>query len=103
MRHKVLAVGLVAAICDTGVGHAADAMAGKQKAALCVACHGVAGNSTNGLWPKLAGQHQMYLVKTLRDFRSGVRKDASMNAMAKSLSDADIANLATYYASERQK
>jgi len=80
-----------------------DSDRGKARSAVCAHCHGADGNSTNGLWPKLAGQHELYLVKQLEDFRSGARKDPAMNAMAQPLSDADIANLAAFYASQKQK
>lgn len=76
-----------------------DAAAGKAKAAMCAACHGPAGISANPIWPNLAGQKEAYLVKTLKDFKSGKRNDPVMSGMAKPLSDADIANLAAYYSS----
>ena len=78
---------------------AADPNEGKKKAAVCAACHGIDGISFNPLWPNLAGQQAAYLEKQLKDFREGRRSDPSMNAMAKPLSDEDIANLATYYSS----
>lgn len=78
---------------------AADAAAGKAKAATCVACHGPAGVSVNPMWPNLAGQKEAYLAKQMKDFRDGRRNDPVMGPMAKGLSDEDIANLAAYYAS----
>jgi len=48
----------------------------------CAACHGAAGISANPTWPNLAGQKATYTVKQLKDFQSGARKDATMNAMA---------------------
>lgn len=77
---------------------AADPQAGKAKAAVCVACHGPEGISSNPMWPNLAGQQELYLVKQLKEFRDGVRKDPVMAPMAAGLSDEDIANLAAYYA-----
>ena len=76
---------------------AGDPNAGKQKATLCAACHGPNGISNNPLWPNLKGQKEQYLIKSLKAFRSGERKDPSMSPMAKPLSDADIENLAAYY------
>ena len=77
---------------------AADAAAGRQKVAgICQACHGMDGLSKNPEAPNLAGQTEEYLVKALNDFRSGERKNEMMSMMAKTLSDADIANLAAYY------
>ena len=78
---------------------AADAAAGKTKAAICVACHGPEGISINPMWPNLAGQQDMYLVKQMKDFRDGKRQDPVMAPMAMSLSDDDIADLAAYYSS----
>jgi cytochrome c553 len=78
---------------------AADAAAGKSKAATCVACHGAEGVSVNPMWPNLAGQKDMYLAKQMKDFRDGKRSDPVMAPMAKALSDDDIANLAAYYSS----
>ena len=76
---------------------AADAAAGKTKSATCMACHGPAGISINPMWPNLAGQQDMYLVKQMKDFRDGKRQDPVMAPMAMSLSDEDIADLAVYY------
>ncbi|MCB1668129.1 MAG: cytochrome c [Porticoccaceae bacterium] len=76
---------------------AGDAAAGQAKAAMCVACHGANGISTNDMWPNLAGQKEGYLAKQMKDFRDGKRNDPLMGSMAKGLSDADIANLAAYY------
>ena len=82
---------------------AGDAAAGKSKAASCAACHGPGGNSVNPIWPKLAGQHAAYLVKQLKAFKSGARKDPLMSPMAAPLSDQDMENLGAYFASEKQK
>lgn len=76
---------------------AGDAKAGKAKAMVCAACHGADGISAIGMWPNLKGQKSDYLVKQLKDFKSGTRKDATMAGMAAALSDDDIANLAAYY------
>lgn len=76
-----------------------DAKAGKAKSVVCAACHGQAGISANGMWPNLAGQKEVYLVKQIKAFKSGFRKDPSMKPMVSSLTDKDIANLAAYYSS----
>jgi len=60
----------------------ADADAGKAKAAVCMACHGPAGNSTNPDYPVLAGQTARYLYLELRDFKAGRRSDPRMSPMA---------------------
>jgi cytochrome c553 len=76
-------------------------MAGKAKSAACAACHGVDGNSTNGEWPKLAGQGARYLEKQLLEFKAGKRVNAIMSGQAAPLSEVDIADLAAYYASQK--
>jgi len=65
----------------------------------CAACHGPQGISNNVLWPNLAGQKKGYLVKQLKDFHSGKRKNALMSSIAKSLTAEEIENLARYYSS----
>ena len=82
---------------------AGDAAAGKSKAVPCGACHGPDGNSSNPLWPKLAGQHSAYLVKQLKAFKSGERKDPLMSPMAAGLSEKDMEDLAAYYASQKPR
>jgi len=78
---------------------AGDAVAGKAKAATCAGCHGAKGISNNDMWPNLAGQKQGYLASSIKAYRDGSRNNAMMSAMAKGLSDKDIANLAAYYSS----
>ncbi len=77
---------------------AGNAAAGKRKAADCAACHGEAGISPNDTWPNLAGQHAAYLVRILAAYKSGDQKDVAMTPLAQALGDADIQNLATFYA-----
>lgn len=99
MRFKALIfVALSAAALSA---HAAgDAKAGATKAASCAACHKLDGNSDNPLWPKTAGQHSGYLMKQLRDFKSGTRKDPTMTAMAAPLSAQDIEDLAAHFSAQ---
>ena len=79
---------------------AGDAEAGKAKSAICAACHGANGISPNPIWPNLAGQKEMYLIKQIKAFRDGDRKDPTMAPMVAGLTDEDIANLAAYYSSQ---
>jgi len=79
----------------------ADADAGKAKAAVCVACHGPAGNSTNPDYPVLAGQTARYLYLELRDFKAGRRSDPRMSPMAANLSPDDMHDLADYFAAQQ--
>jgi cytochrome c553 len=97
---KILTPLVIAAFCiSSPLAMAADAAAGKTKAATCVACHGANGISPNDIWPNLAGQKEGYLAKQLKAFRDGQRKDPMMAPMVAALSDADIADLAAYFAS----
>lgn len=87
-----------------------DAEAGKNKAAVCAACHGNDGNSMIDMNPKLAGQHQAYLVKQLKDFKTAAetggkegRNNAVMNGMAAALSEQDMKDIAAWYASQEAK
>lgn len=70
------------------------------KLALCAGCHGADGRSADPRYPVLAGQHKEYLIKQLQDFRSGKRSDPTMGAMAKALTEAEVAELAAYYADQ---
>lgn len=101
MKNMVRALSLLGIVALSANAHAAgDVEAGKAKAAVCAACHGVDGNGgANPLWPKLAGQHAPYLAKQLKAFKSGERKDPVMAPMAMPLTDADIENLSAYFAS----
>ncbi len=91
---------LIALAAPASVVAAGDAEAGQAKSATCAGCHGVDGNSLAPTFPKLAGQHQVYLVKQLQEYRSGVRVNEVMNGLAAPLSDADIADLAAFFASQ---
>lgn len=80
---------------------AGDVSTGKKKAAVCTACHGADGNSLSDGFPKLAGQHEGYIVKQLMEFKSGARQNAVMAPMAANLSEQDMADLGAYYASQK--
>jgi cytochrome c553 len=102
MRNVIFSAMFASAALCTGA-QAGDPAAGKAKAIVCAGCHGADGNSVNASWPKLAGQHETYLVKALNAYRTGARSDAVMNAMSKPLTDADVQNLASWFASQKQK
>ncbi len=68
----------------------------------CAACHGEKGVSNNGQWPNLAGQKSTYLADQLRAFKKGKRIDPLMGATARGLSEEEIVQLSTYYASLTQ-
>lgn len=83
--------------------YAGDVAAGKEKSALCAACHGADGNSVNPIWPKLAGQHSEYILKQLKDFKAGSRNNIQMNPLVATLSDEDMQDLAAYFSSQKIK
>ncbi|WP_417529951.1 c-type cytochrome [Marinobacter lipolyticus] len=81
---------------------AGDVEAGKQKAAVCAACHGQNGMATIPGYPNLAGQNEQYLKNALTAYKNKQRAGGQavvMQGQAAALSDEDIANLAAYYAS----
>ena len=81
---------------------AGDVESGKQKSQACAACHGPDGNAPTGPdFPRLAGQHYDYLLKALRDYKSGVRKNPIMGGQASALSAQDMADLAAYFSSQK--
>jgi len=85
----------------SGQSLAGDIEAGKKKASeVCAACHGLDGNSPNPAFPKLAGQYETYLEKTLIAYKTGERENAIMGSMAAALSKEDIENLSVYFSSQ---
>jgi cytochrome c553 len=77
---------------------AGDAAAGRAKVrAACQVCHGEDGKALIVGAANLSGQQKEYLVEQLRQFRSGARRSEQMNIIARSLSDADIDNVAEWY------
>jgi cytochrome c553 len=80
---------------------AGDAAAGSQKIEMCIGCHGIVGWRTAFpevyKVPKIGGQHEAYIVRALQAYRAGERSHPSMKAIAATLSDKDIADLAAYY------
>jgi cytochrome c553 len=81
--------------------HAADPVAGMQKAQVCVACHGAEGNSVNPAVPSLAGQPAQFIATQLVMFREGRRIDAQMAPFAATLSNTDLNNIAAYFAAQK--
>ena len=96
---KKIIFSLFVALSSVSTVQAADANAGKEKAAVCSACHGPTGVSASGMFPNIAGQNDAYIIKQLQDFKSGARSDAMMAPMAANLSDADMADLAAHFSS----
>lgn len=79
-----------------------DAAAGGKKAAeVCAACHGPDGNSSQGIYPSLAGQTARYIYLQLKDFNEGRRTDPLMTPVAKTLTRDDMLNVAAYFAAQQ--
>jgi len=76
---------------------AADVAAGRTKALMCQACHGLDGLSKVPDAPNIAGQTESYLALQLAAFKAGTRKSETMNVVSSTLSEADVANLAAYF------
>ncbi len=103
MKKLVLILGL---FISCSVWSQGNIEAGKSRALICAACHGPDGNSQLTNYPKLAGQHEKYLEKQLRDLKLGMtsgdnkgRYDPVMSSMAIPLSEQDMADLAVYFSS----
>ena len=79
--------------------HAADIAAGKEKAELCIGCHGEAGISQTENIPSLAGQPDQFIQWQLVFFRAGARKNEQMQPIVEQINNDDIRNLGAYFAS----
>lgn len=94
----VVPILLAVALGAAHPARAADPAAGRALAASCQACHRIDGRGTAPNVPNLGGQSEQYLVKQLEDFRAGRRENEQMSIIAESLNDAEIADLAAWYA-----
>lgn len=102
-RWHLASVALAGALAVGGaltVGEAADVEAGRRKAEPCASCHGQGGSSTIPSIPSLAGQPAFYIHWQLVLFRDKRRANPEMMALAANLSNADIEDLAAYYAAQ---
>lgn len=97
---RVASIGILsAAILLSSFAHAADVAAGKEKAEMCVGCHGENGISQMENIPSLAGQLDQFVQWQLVFFRAGARKNEQMQPIVEQLSNEDIRNLGAYFAS----
>jgi cytochrome c553 len=79
----------------------AQVAAAREKAQVCVACHGPDGNSQNPDYPILAGQSWRYIYIELRDFKEGRRSDPQMSPIAATLSQEDMIALGNFFAAQK--
>lgn len=99
MMGKVIRAAAACALaCGAGTAQA-DAAAGRAKANMCIVCHGQFGVSVIPNAPNLAGQPAIYIEGQLKAYRSGTRTDPVMSVIAKPLTDAEITDLAAWFAS----
>ena len=100
-RAALLVVYLFASVCLLAAGSsvcsAGDVKAGRAKALMCQACHGLDGLSKVPDAPNIAGQTEPYIVAQLQAYKAGARKNEAMSVVAPSLSDTDIEDLAAYF------
>jgi cytochrome c553 len=98
MKMTFVLLGCLPLLCaiatEAGAG---DATAGAEKSAVCGACHGATGNSSNPEWPNLAGQHATYIAAQLALFKQGIRDNPLMMPNAMALSDQDMQDLGAHF------
>lgn len=73
---------------------------GHEKSVTCAACHGQDGNSINPEWPNLAGQHEKYLLRSMKSFKDNSRENILMNSQVATLDEQSMNDLAAYFASQ---
>lgn len=86
------------ATCACTPLYAADANSARALAATCFTCHGTDGRSVGGVPPSLAGQSKAALLQAMRDFRDGKRPATIMHQHAKGYTDAQLDEIAGYFA-----
>lgn len=99
MKSTLIACALTLVLGASSAFAGGDIQAGEAKSAICASCHGADGVSPSPIYPHIGGQYADYLLVTLRDYKSGKRQNPAMQGMVTALSDADLKNLAAYYAS----
>ena len=101
--NKTTGTRLLAVLCSI-ISHAAiaggDPVRGAELAKTCASCHGLEGVSAAPNFPILAGQYADYIVRALKDYKSGERDNAIMKGFAAGLSDQDMQDLAAWFASQ---
>ena len=103
MKKSIVSILCLAALFGAQQAVAADASAGKAKAAACGGCHGADGNSPAASFPKLAGLGEKYLIKQMQDIRDGARPVVEMTGQLDNMSEEDIADIAAYYDSQNRQ
>src|SRR5262249_17800443 len=103
MRRRIFVIAFALCLAPISTISAAETAAhiaaGRSIAAGCAACHGSGGMSPQAGLPHIAGQHAAYIQSALTAYKTGARKDESMQKAVAKLSDRDIADVSAYYAS----
>lgn len=99
---KKLAISLMLSLGLVVAAQAGDAGTGKKISGACAACHGKDGNSAAPSFPKIAGLGEAYLLKQLKDFKSGDRNNAIMAGQVAALNETQMADLAAYFAGNKR-
>lgn len=109
LKRALPALAIMASCAFVGQAQAAaaepvgDAKAALEKTSMCIGCHGIQGYKAAFPQvyhvPMIAGQNAQYIVDALKEYASGARAFPTMEAIARSLSPQDMADLAAYYSS----
>lgn len=91
--HRLIGIGVLLIL----TGAPAAVLATSAATAVCAACHGVDGNSTDPAIPKLAGMDQEYLMRQLKSFAAGKRRDETMSGIIAGIDPNDFSTLAAHY------
>lgn len=97
----------VVAVCASPFAFAVDgnADAARDKISMCVGCHGIPGYQTafpkTYKVPRIGGQYPEYIAAALQAYKTGDRKHPTMNGIAASLSEQDMADIAAYYGAQK--
>jgi cytochrome c553 len=105
-RLAVVALATLSASAFAQTKVTGDVKAGEKKIAMCIGCHGIKGYQASFpevyRVPRISGQSAGYIVSALNAYKTGERKHPTMKAIAASLSDQDMADMAAYYAQHGQ-
>jgi cytochrome c553 len=104
MRKLLLPILCVLALAMSATAFAQDAKAGEKKAAMCIGCHSIPGYQASfpevHKVPMISGQTAKYITTALTEYKKGERRHPTMRAIAASLNDQDMADLAAFYAAQ---
>ncbi len=99
-KQKFVLVTLLLFLSQVALGEG-DPVAGKEKALLCVQCHGIDGHSADPKTPKLAGQLESYIISETDKFQQGIRNDPMMSGMSHVVENPqDLEDIAAYFAAQ---